>query len=192
MSAPTAESVGTDIESAVLSLATAAKAASRSLNGLTTATKNEVLLAAAEAIEANTESILAANASDVERAEAGGTEASLIDRLRLTADRVKGIAGGLRQVAALADPIGRSSPARPCPTGWSCGSCGCRSAWSASCTRRAPTSPSTPSVSPSSPAMQCCCAGRHRRPVRTPNSSVSCGSAGGQGRQRRRRGLAAQ
>ena len=52
MSAPTAESVGTDIESAVLSLATAAKAASRSLNGLTTATKNEVLLAAAEAIEA--------------------------------------------------------------------------------------------------------------------------------------------
>ena len=117
MSAPTAESVGTDIESAVLSLATAAKAASRSLNGLTTATKNEVLLAAAEAIEANTESILAANASDVERAEAGGTEASLIDRLRLTADRVKGIAGGLRQVAALADPIGEVVSGKTLPNG---------------------------------------------------------------------------
>ena len=117
MSAPTAESVGTDIESAVLSLATAAKAASRSLNGLTTATKNEVLLAAAEAIEANAESILAANTSDVDRAEAGGTEASLIDRLRLTEARVHGIADGLRQVAALADPIGEVVSGKTLPNG---------------------------------------------------------------------------
>ncbi|QHN19970.1 glutamate-5-semialdehyde dehydrogenase [Gordonia amarae] len=117
MSAPTAESVGTDIESAVLSLATAAKAASRSLNGLTTATKNEVLLAAAEAIEANAESILAANTSDVDRAEASGTEAGLIDRLRLTEARVHGIADGLRQVAALADPIGEVVSGKTLPNG---------------------------------------------------------------------------
>ena len=117
MSAPTAESVGTDIESVVLSQASAAKAASRSLTGLTTATKNEVLLAAADTIEANADSILAANTSDVGRAEAAGTEAGLIDRLRLTADRVSGIADGLRQVAALADPIGEVISGKTLPNG---------------------------------------------------------------------------
>lgn len=117
MSAPTADAVGADIESVVLGLATAAKAASRSLNGLTTATKNEVLLAAADAIEANAASVLAANSSDVDRAEASGTEASLIDRLRLTEARVHGIADGLRQVAALADPIGEVVAGKTLPNG---------------------------------------------------------------------------
>ncbi|GAC83593.1 gamma-glutamyl phosphate reductase [Gordonia paraffinivorans NBRC 108238] len=121
MSAPTAEpSVAagdTDVEKAVLGLAKAAKAASRTLGGLTTADKNEVLLAAADALEAASESILAANADDIARAEAAGTEASLLDRLRLTPERVVGIANGLRQVANLPDPIGEITAGKTLPNG---------------------------------------------------------------------------
>ncbi|GAA3956883.1 glutamate-5-semialdehyde dehydrogenase [Gordonia caeni] len=108
---------GDTIEAVVLEQARAAKKASRSLATLTTADKNEVLLAAAEAIDAAAEDILAANAEDVERAEAAGTEASLVDRLRLTADRIVGITGGLRQVAALPDPIGVIVQGKTLPNG---------------------------------------------------------------------------
>lgn len=93
-------------EAEVLDLARAARTASRALARMSTAAKNEALLAAADAIEAAEESILAANAQDVDRAIAADTEASLLDRLRLDTDRVRGIAGGLRQVSGLADPIG--------------------------------------------------------------------------------------
>lgn len=129
MSAPTAdraadtatvqgEASSTDaITDAVLGLAKAARSASRTLTGLTTATKNDILTAAAEALEANAESILAANAADLERAENDGTEASLLDRLRLTPERVTGIANGLRQVASLADPIGEVVSGKTLPNG---------------------------------------------------------------------------
>ncbi|GAB86464.1 glutamate-5-semialdehyde dehydrogenase [Gordonia rubripertincta] len=121
MSAPTAEpSVATgesDTEKVVLGLARAAKTASRSLGGLTTADKNDVLLAAADAIEAATETILAANAEDIQRAEEADTEASLLDRLRLDASRVVGIANGLRQVAVLPDPIGEIVAGKTLPNG---------------------------------------------------------------------------
>lgn len=125
MSAPTAEqsvtgSSGTeksDAEKVVLGLARAAKSASRSLGGLTTAGKNEVLLAAADAIEAATESILAANADDIARAEDADFEASLLDRLRLDEARVAGIADGLRQVAVLPDPIGVVVSGKTLPNG---------------------------------------------------------------------------
>ncbi|WP_344782218.1 glutamate-5-semialdehyde dehydrogenase [Gordonia caeni] len=118
MSAETMQApAGDTIEAVVLEQARAAKKASRSLATLTTADKNEVLLAAAEAIDAAAEDILAANAEDVERAEAAGTEASLVDRLRLTADRIVGITGGLRQVAALPDPIGVIVQGKTLPNG---------------------------------------------------------------------------
>lgn len=112
MSAPTAE-----IEQVVAGLATAARSASRSLAQMTTATKNDILRTAADAIEDHAETILAANAEDVGRAEADGTEASLIDRLRLTAERATGIADGLRQVAALPDPIGEVVSGKTLPNG---------------------------------------------------------------------------
>ena len=50
--------------------------------------------------------MLAANAEDVERAEAGGTPPNVVDRLRLTPERLAGMAQGLRDVAALPDPVG--------------------------------------------------------------------------------------
>ncbi|MDL9935557.1 glutamate-5-semialdehyde dehydrogenase [Gordonia sp. ABSL1-1] len=121
MSAPTAEAAvvgdGGDIEQVVRELATAAKAASRSLAGLTTATKNKVLLAAAAAVEAAVDSVLAANAEDIARGEAAGMDASLLDRLRLSPERVVGIADGLRQVANLPDPIGEVVAGKTLPNG---------------------------------------------------------------------------
>lgn len=106
-----------DVRAVVDELARAAKKASRSLATMTTAEKNDVLLAAAQAIDDATETILEANAEDVARAEANGTEAALIDRLRLTTDRVAGITGGLRQVAALPDPIGVIVQGKTLPNG---------------------------------------------------------------------------
>ncbi|ETD34869.1 glutamate-5-semialdehyde dehydrogenase [Williamsia sp. D3] len=106
-----------DVEQIVRAQATAAKAASRMLARLTTIQKNQVLHDAAEALLVQTDAILAANAGDVARAEAAGVEASLIDRLRLTADRVEGIAQGLRQVAVLPDPIGDVIQGKTLPNG---------------------------------------------------------------------------
>lgn len=106
-----------DVEQIVRAQATAAKAASRMLARLTTIQKNQVLHDAAEALLVQTDAILVANAGDVARAESAGVEASLIDRLRLTADRVEGIAQGLRQVAVLPDPIGDVIQGKTLPNG---------------------------------------------------------------------------
>ena len=87
-------------------LARRAKAASRALATASTATKDQALRAAAGLLEARTADLLAANALDVATAEAAGTGAGLVDRLRLTPERVAAMAGGLRQVADLPDPVG--------------------------------------------------------------------------------------
>ena len=60
----------------------------------------------AEALLERAEPVLAANAEDVARAESGGTPAGIVDRLRLTPERLEGMAQGLRDVAALPDPVG--------------------------------------------------------------------------------------
>ena len=117
MSAPTTENAVDAITAKVLEQATAAQKASRELATLTTAKKNTVLLAAADAIDAAAPAVLKANEADVKRAEDAGTEASLVDRLRLTADRISGITGGLRQVAALPDPIGVVVQGKTLPNG---------------------------------------------------------------------------
>ncbi len=91
---------------AVLELGRRARAASRALATAGTEAKNAGLLAAADLLVEQTPEILAANAVDLEAAETGGMEAGPLDRLRLTAARIEAMAAGLRQVAALADPIG--------------------------------------------------------------------------------------
>ena len=83
-----------------------ARIASRALALLTTAAKDSLLHTAADAVVSAADSVLAANAADIEIARAAGTDEGLLDRLRLTASRIDGIAAGLRQVAALPDPIG--------------------------------------------------------------------------------------
>lgn len=98
-------------------LAARAKAASRRLAVASTAEKDAALHAAADLLVANAETIIEANGVDVARAEAGGMAAPLVDRLRLDTSRIDGMAGGLRQVAALADPVGQISDGWVRPNG---------------------------------------------------------------------------
>ena len=83
-----------------------AKAAARVLAGASTAAKDDALRAAADLLVERTDDVVRANAEDVARAEAGGTSATVVDRLRLDARRVEAMADGLRQVAVLPDPVG--------------------------------------------------------------------------------------
>jgi glutamate-5-semialdehyde dehydrogenase len=83
-----------------------AQVASRNLALTSSAERDAGLLAAADALELDVGAILEANATDVARAEQAGTSATVIDRLRLTGRRVEAMAAGLRQVAALPDPLG--------------------------------------------------------------------------------------
>ena len=93
-------------ESTLAELGRRAKAASRVLASASTADKDAALQACAAALVEATDAILAANAIDVESAQERGMSATVIDRLRLDAGRVESMAGGLRQVAGLADPVG--------------------------------------------------------------------------------------
>jgi glutamate-5-semialdehyde dehydrogenase len=91
-----------------------AKAASRALAVASPETKNAALAAMASALENNTEAILAANRKDMEAAK-GNLPDAMLDRLSLTAERVSAMAKGMRDVAALPDPVGRvlSETTRP-------------------------------------------------------------------------------
>ena len=83
-----------------------AQEASRALAQASTAAKDAGLHAAADLLVERAGDVLAANDADVASAEETGTTATVVDRLRLTRARVEAMAGGLRQVAALADPVG--------------------------------------------------------------------------------------
>lgn len=76
------------------------------LQQLRTEEKNRALEHAAEALEAHSERILAANARDLQKGQDNGMHPGLLDRLRLTPERIAAMAEGLRQVAALPDPVG--------------------------------------------------------------------------------------
>ena len=91
----------------MIALGERAKAAATVLAQASGAVRDEALLSAADLLEAATDSLLAANCSDVANAEAAGTSATLIDRLRLDQGRISAMAAGLRNVAALADPVGQ-------------------------------------------------------------------------------------
>ena len=86
--------------------AAAAKKAAGKLAITSTAIKNKAMLAMAQALLDKQEEILAANAVDMEAAAAKGKKTSMLDRLKLTPERIAGMAEGLEQVAALPDPIG--------------------------------------------------------------------------------------
>ncbi|MBO4280642.1 MAG: glutamate-5-semialdehyde dehydrogenase [Lachnospiraceae bacterium] len=83
-----------------------ASLASEVLGVTGTEKKNETLLHAADLLIKESASILTANAIDVMNAEKKGVSPALVDRLRLTESRITGMAGGLRQVASLPDPVG--------------------------------------------------------------------------------------
>ena len=83
-----------------------AKAAARKMAVLSTVDKNKALHMMADRLEMQQEKILSANAVDMEAGKSKGLTAALLDRLRLTPERITGMAEGLRQVAALPDPVG--------------------------------------------------------------------------------------
>ena len=98
-------------------LAKQAKAASRELAKLTTAEKNACLLAMATALEQNAEVIKSANMLDMEVGAKLNLSAAMLDRLKLDDKRISAMANGLREVAALADPVGKILDERVRPNG---------------------------------------------------------------------------
>ena len=97
--------------------AQAAKQAAAKLAVTSTAVKNAALLAMAAALETQQSEILAANERDMTAAAAKGMKSSMLDRLKLTAERISGMADGLRQVAGLADPVGNVIDGKTLPNG---------------------------------------------------------------------------
>jgi glutamate-5-semialdehyde dehydrogenase len=90
----------------VLQQATEARSASLELAAATRAEKDAALLLMADRLVERADDIIAANATDVANGRTGGMSESMIDRLTLTAERVAAMAAGLRQLAALPDPVG--------------------------------------------------------------------------------------
>ncbi|WP_197374896.1 glutamate-5-semialdehyde dehydrogenase [Mycolicibacterium baixiangningiae] len=95
-----------DLRTEVHDAARRARVASRALATLSTETKNQALRAAADRVLMDAHLIIAANKRDLEKAEAAGTPAAMLDRLALDPQRIDGVAAGLRQVASLPDPVG--------------------------------------------------------------------------------------
>jgi len=93
-------------EAEVRAVAARAREAAAELTPLTRGIKDEALHAMADALGAASDDVLAANADDVEAARAAATPEQIVDRLALNPDRIAAMAQGLRDVAALPDPVG--------------------------------------------------------------------------------------
>lgn len=90
----------------IKTLGQTAKASTSQLGLLSTKTKNQILNQMAEALEANTQKIIAENQKDLAKADDYGIKETMKDRLRLDEARIQEMANGIRQVATLPDPIG--------------------------------------------------------------------------------------
>jgi glutamate-5-semialdehyde dehydrogenase len=107
----------TDLSTYCEQLAKSARAAARQLATVTGECKNRWLTESAAALEKRTPEILDANAKDVAKAPEDQLNAAQIDRLRLTPERIRGIAQGLREIAALPDPVGKVLDSNVRPNG---------------------------------------------------------------------------
>ncbi len=106
-----------DVQEAVFAVARRARVAARELATATRATKDAALHAMADALVAADGEIVSANAVDLERGQAAGLSAGLLDRLTLTPARVAAIADALREVAGLPDPVGEVVRGSTLPNG---------------------------------------------------------------------------
>ena len=106
-----------DVEQYMDELGGAARAASRVVAASPTATRNNALLAAHDALDAARTQLAEANVEDLDRGRANGLDAPLMDRLELTPARIDTMLEGLRQVAALPDPVGSISDMNTMPSG---------------------------------------------------------------------------
>ena len=98
----------TSIEESVTQLAKGARKASRISGGLSTDLKNKVLIDCASKIESELESLREENAKDLEAGKAKGLTDALLDRLTLSDKTIGSMTSGLREVAALPDPVGEA------------------------------------------------------------------------------------
>ena len=106
-----------DVTAHVTAKARAAKEAARALALASTLAKNEALLQMARGLEEKTAPVLEANRADLERGRAAGLTPAFIDRLTLSEGRIEEMEAGLRQVAALPDPVGETVEAWRWPNG---------------------------------------------------------------------------
>jgi len=113
----TAESINFDVPRYMLELGQRARAAARLTGRAESGAKNAALHAIADAILADKAHLKAENRKDLEAGKQHGLDAALLDRLELTDARIDGMAEGLRQVAALADPVGAISDMDYRPSG---------------------------------------------------------------------------
>jgi len=107
----------TDIAAYMNDLGQRARSASRQLAAAPTGTKNAALEAIASDLDRNRETLMAENRKDMEAGAAKGLDAALLDRLELTPARIDGMLDGVRQIAALTDPIGEIFDLRYRPSG---------------------------------------------------------------------------
>ncbi|MDX1505851.1 MAG: gamma-glutamyl-phosphate reductase, partial [Spongiibacter sp.] len=106
-----------DVRHYMQQLGQQAREASRAIAAADSGVKNRALLAIAEAVDAARSEIIAANEQDLAAGRANGLDAALLDRLALNSAGVDGVIEGLRQVAALPDPVGAISDLNYRPSG---------------------------------------------------------------------------
>ena len=106
-----------DIAAYMQALGQRARSAARAMSRAETGAKNAALLAMAEAIEAARDTLAAENRKDLETGKARGLDSAMLDRLELTPARITAMAEGLRQIAALPDPVGSISDMNYRPSG---------------------------------------------------------------------------
>jgi len=95
-----------DIQTYMLTVGEQAREAARSMSRAETAAKNSALLAIADALQSNAQMLMAENHKDLEAGRQRGLDSAMLDRLDLTEKRIDAMAQGLREVAALSDPVG--------------------------------------------------------------------------------------
>ncbi|MGW8246651.1 MAG: glutamate-5-semialdehyde dehydrogenase [Acidiferrobacterales bacterium] len=111
------EKSSTNVQQYMLSVGQRARDAAHAMAQADTAAKDKALLAIADTIEAQEQALLEANRLDLEAGKKHGLDAALLDRLELNHDRILGMADGLRQIAALADPVGEITDLNFRPSG---------------------------------------------------------------------------
>jgi glutamate-5-semialdehyde dehydrogenase len=106
-----------DMESTLFKMGEKALIASRALGVMSSSGKDKCLTAMADALEKAADEIKAENEKDLKAGEKNGLSAAMLDRLRLTDERIKGMAEGLRELTALEDPVGKKLDTRVRPNG---------------------------------------------------------------------------
>jgi glutamate-5-semialdehyde dehydrogenase len=106
-----------EIENSILEIAQLSRAASRKFSGMCKASKNDALQKIAHELESNRKFLIEENEKDLEKAKEDKLSDAMIDRLRLTHERIDGMAQGLRQLIDLPDPVGQLIEGKIRPNG---------------------------------------------------------------------------